>query len=243
MDAEKIMKLKINIVVAGAPSLVMLAMLLGLTGCSSKQEAAVFDKEAAIAELKTNLSSHLNDPELVQFRNVKFYPETLQNNLIKSFPQQIAICGEVNRDNHRNSSEFTPFLSMDVLVVSDGVVKLEHKSSHLGMIKPNGGQTARFDEVSADVCQNAAKPPRKLDMAMNATLSESELDSCFIAGESAATVYISDMAKYASGGLMPSTVMEKGCERKGNETSDPKTCIEKCELGFRKVAKDVLNGR
>lgn len=74
-------------------------------------------------------------------------------------------------------------------------------------------------------------------------ISEGELDSCFISGESAATAYISDMAKYASSGLMPSTVMEKGCERKGNETANPKACIDSCEMGFRKIAKDVLNGR
>lgn len=74
-------------------------------------------------------------------------------------------------------------------------------------------------------------------------LSEDQLLSCFISGESAATTYISDMAKYASGGLMPSTVMEKGCERKGNETANPKACIDSCEMGFRKIAKDVLNGR
>ena len=74
-------------------------------------------------------------------------------------------------------------------------------------------------------------------------LSEEQLDSCFLSGESAATAYISDMAKYANSGLMPSTVMEKGCERKGNETANPKACIDSCEMGFRKVAKDVLNGR
>ncbi|MCX7192432.1 MAG: hypothetical protein NTY60_02200 [Proteobacteria bacterium] len=74
-------------------------------------------------------------------------------------------------------------------------------------------------------------------------LSEEQLDGCFLSGESAATAYISDMAKYANSGLMPSTVMEKGCERKGNETADPKACIQTCEMGFRKVAKDVLNGR
>ena len=241
MEAEKIMKLKVNIVVAGAPSLIMLAMLLGLTGCSSKQEAAVFDKEAAIAELKTNLSSHLNDPESVQFRNIKFYPETLQNNLIKSFPQQIAICGEVNRDNHRNSAEFTPFISTDALVVSDGIVKLEHKSVYHALIRPERVDADYFDGVSTDVCQNETKPPRELEM--HATLSESELDSCFIAGESAATVYISDMAKYASGGLMPSTVMEEACIKKGATTDNRRSCLEQCELGFRKVAKDVLNGR
>lgn len=72
------------------------------------------------------------------------------------------------------------------------------------------------------------------------TLSESELDSCFIAGESAATVYVSDIVKYSSGGLMPSTVMEKACDRKGAETINTKLCIQQCELGFRKVARDAL---
>lgn len=240
MEDAKTMKLQRNIVVAGTP-LIMLSMFLGLTGCSSKQEAAVFDKEAAIAELKTNLSSHLNEPESVQFRNVKFYPGTLPNNLIKSFPQQVAICGEVNRDSHRSSADFTPFISTDSLVVSDGKIKLEHKSVYHALIRPQGVDADYFDGVSADVCQNETKPPRKLEM--HATLSESELDSCFIAGESAATVYISDMAKYASGGLMPSTVMEEACIKKGATTDNPRSCLEQCELGFRKVAKDILNGR
>lgn len=72
-------------------------------------------------------------------------------------------------------------------------------------------------------------------------LSEDELTSCFIAGESSATVYLSDVVKYSSGGLMPSTVMAKACERKGGATINPQSCIEQCELGFRKVARDALN--
>jgi hypothetical protein len=87
------------------------------------------------------------------------------------------------------------------------------------------------------------EPDAQIQKATTSALSEDELTSCFISGESAATVYISDMAKYANSGLMPSTVMEKGCERKGNETANPKACIDSCEMGFRKVAKDVLNGR
>jgi hypothetical protein len=72
------------------------------------------------------------------------------------------------------------------------------------------------------------------------TLSEDELNSCFISGKSAAVVYFSDVVKYSSNGLMSSTVMAQACEQKGASTINSKSCIKQCELGFRMVAEGVL---
>lgn len=204
------------------------------------------DKTAITKELKEMLSSKMNDPKSVEFQSVKFYPETFPEHGVIKLPQQVAICGEVNQDG-KNLGPFRPFISTASVINSEGVVKLNRTASYTVVIKPDEIQhQGYFVGVESDVCNNNPKPPRSALTSIpskemqNAALSEDELTSCFIAGESAATVYLSDMVKYSSGGLMPSTVMAKACESKGASTSNPQSCVEQCELGFRKVARDAL---
>lgn len=205
------------------------------------------DKASIIKELKEMLSSKMNAPNSVEFQNVRFYPEMIPDHGVIRLPQQVAICGEVNQNGDKNVGPFRPFISTASVINSDGVVKLNRTDLYLTVLKPDEIQHQDyFVGVEADVCNNNPKPPRSVLKSspskemQNATLSEDELTSCFIAGESAATVYLSDVVKYSSSGLMPSTVMAKACESKGTTTLNPKSCVEQCELGFRKVARDAL---
>lgn len=78
----------------------------------------------------------------------------------------------------------------------------------------------------------AAKVDTKLDSAI--------LNSCFLAGKSAATVYLANFLELAKKDILPSDVMNEGCARKGATTSNPKECIYNCELGFKATARNAL---
>ncbi|MDD5384559.1 MAG: hypothetical protein PHG89_06735 [Gallionella sp.] len=250
---------KIGFEIVGASTLIAV-ICTALTGCHSKGDDVLINRDAIISELTTRLTSKMKDPSSVQFRNITLYPTTLESKDGKKLPLQVAVCGEVNRTVNGDGSEYNPFISTDTLTISEGVPTLAHSRWWTVMINsaPRGG--GYFEEVAADVCQNETRPPREYkssavtpakNLTQNPVIeipstnqrvenSSDVLDRCFMAGKSFATVYISDMARYSSGGLMPSTLMQEGCSREGASAPNPQSCISQCELGFKKVAREAL---
>ncbi len=80
--------------------------------------------------------------------------------------------------------------------------------------------------------QKSARTDAKLDAAT--------LDSCFLTGKAAATVYLANFAELAKNDILPSDVMKEGCARKGATTQNPNECIYNCELGFKATARKAL---
>lgn len=65
-------------------------------------------------------------------------------------------------------------------------------------------------------------------------------NSCFLAGQSLATVYLANISGAANNDLMPSQLMEEGCSGKAQLALNKGKCIYNCKLGFRRIAKEFL---
>lgn len=70
--------------------------------------------------------------------------------------------------------------------------------------------------------------------------SDAVLDSCFLAGKSAAEVYIANFVQLAKENILASEVMEQACTKKGQTAPDPSSCSRTCEMGFKAAARKAL---
>jgi len=70
--------------------------------------------------------------------------------------------------------------------------------------------------------------------------SDAVLDSCFLAGKTAAEVYIANFVQLAKEDILAPEVTEQACAKKGQTAPDPGSCRKTCEMSFKAAARKAL---
>lgn len=95
--------------------------------------------------------------------------------------------------------------------------------------------------VGSNIQESQSKKVAVQRVADDARAQENAIaDKCFTAGQSLAMASVANIRTLSEANVMPSEIMEQGCDKEAGISQDSKVCRRNCLLGFKSKAREIL---